>query len=32
VRNLPTVMLMKDGQPVDGFVGAQTETEIRAML
>lgn len=32
VRNLPTVMIMKDGQPVDGFVGAQTETAIRAML
>ena len=25
-------MLMKDGQPVDGFVGAQTESAIRAML
>ena len=22
VRSLPTVILMKDGQPVDGFVGA----------
>ena len=32
VRNLPTVMVMKDGQPVDGFVGAQTETAIRAIL
>jgi putative thioredoxin len=32
VRNLPTVMIMKDGQPVDGFVGAQTETAIRAKL
>lgn len=32
VRNLPTVMIVKDGQPVDGFVGAQTETAIRAML
>jgi putative thioredoxin len=32
VRNLPTVMIMKDGQPVDGFVGAQTETAIRSKL
>ena len=32
VRNLPTVALMKDGQPVDGFTGAQTETMIRQML
>ena len=32
VRNLPTVMIVKDGQPVDGFVGAQTETAIRVML
>lgn len=32
VRSLPTVVLMKDGQPVDGFVGAQTEGEIRKLL
>src|SRR5690606_25056927 len=32
VRNLPTVMVMKDGQPVDGFVGAQTETAVRELL
>jgi putative thioredoxin len=32
VRNLPTVMVVKDGQPADGFVGAQTETAIREML
>jgi putative thioredoxin len=32
VRSLPTVMIMKDGQPADGFVGAETETTIRAML
>ncbi|HNC69599.1 MAG TPA: thioredoxin [Pseudomonadales bacterium] len=32
VRSLPTVILMKDGQPVDGFVGAQTESAVRAML
>jgi putative thioredoxin len=32
VRSLPTIMLMKDGQPVDGFVGAQTETALRQLL
>ncbi|XOV80449.1 MAG: thioredoxin [Aestuariibacter sp.] len=32
VRNLPTVILVKDGQPVDGFAGAQQESEIRALL
>jgi putative thioredoxin len=32
VRSVPTVMLIKDGQPVDGFAGAQTETQIRQML
>jgi len=32
VRSLPTVALLKDGQPVDGFMGAQPETEIRQML
>lgn len=32
VRSLPTVMLVKNGQPVDGFAGAQPEGEIRALL
>lgn len=32
VRSLPTVAIMKDGQPVDGFMGAQPESEIRQML
>lgn len=32
VRSLPTVMLMKDGQPVDGFTGAQTEVQVREFL
>ncbi|BDX04949.1 thioredoxin [Planctobacterium marinum] len=32
VRNLPTVILVKDGQPIDGFAGAQPEGEIRALL
>lgn len=32
VRNLPTVMLVKGGQPVDGFAGVQPESQIREML
>lgn len=32
VRSLPTVVLFKDGQPVDGFAGAQPESAIRKML
>src|SRR5690554_4990766 len=32
VRSLPTVVLFKDGQPVDGFAGAQPESDIRQML
>ncbi len=32
VRSLPTVVLFKDGQPVDGFSGAQPEAEILQML
>lgn len=32
IRSLPTVVLFKDGQPVDGFAGAQPESAIRTML
>lgn len=32
VRSLPTVMIIKDGRPIDGFVGAQPETEVRKLL
>ncbi|MGV8921054.1 MAG: thioredoxin [Pseudomonas sp.] len=32
IRSLPTVVLFKDGQPVDGFTGAQPESAIRAVL
>lgn len=32
VRSLPTVMLMRDGQPVDGFAGAQPESAVRQLL
>ena len=31
-RSLPTVMVFKDGKPVDGFAGAQPETAVREML
>jgi len=32
VRSIPLCVLFKDGQPVDGFVGALPEAEIRAFL
>lgn len=32
IRSLPTVMLLKDGQPVDGFMGLQPESAIRQWL
>jgi len=32
IRSLPTVILMRDGQPVDAFQGAQPETQVRAIL
>ncbi|OEY65599.1 thioredoxin [Marinobacter sp. X15-166B] len=32
VRSLPTVILVKDGQAVDGFNGALPEGEVRAVL
>lgn len=32
VRSLPTIVVFKDGQPVDGLAGAQTESAIREML
>ena len=32
IRSLPTVALFKNGQPVDGFAGAQPEAAIREML
>ncbi len=32
IRNLPTVVLFRNGQPVDGFSGAQPESAILAML
>lgn len=32
VRSLPTVMIIKDGQPIDGFAGAQPEAAVREIL
>ncbi len=32
VRSLPTVMVIKEGQPVDGFTGAQPESAVREVL
>lgn len=32
IRSIPTVKLYKDGQPVDEFMGALPESEIRAFL
>ncbi len=32
IRSLPTVMFVKDGQPVDGFAGVKTESEIRELI
>jgi len=32
VKSLPTVMVIKEGQPVDGFSGAQPESAVREVL
>lgn len=32
VQSLPTVMMIKQGRPVDGFAGVETEQAIRAKL
>ncbi len=32
IRSLPTVMLIRNGRPVDGFMGAQPESVIRQFL
>ncbi len=32
IKGLPTVILVKDGQPLDGFAGPQVESQIREML
>lgn len=32
IRSLPTCVLVVNGQPVDGFTGAQPESQIRALL
>jgi putative thioredoxin len=32
VQSIPTVYAFKDGRPLDGFMGAQSETQVRAFL
>ena len=32
VRSIPTVVLLKDGQPLDGFAGALAEGQVREFL
>lgn len=32
IQSIPAVFVFKDGQPVDGFVGAQPESQIRALI
>ena len=32
IRSLPTVMLLKDGRPVDGFMGVVPESAVRELL
>ncbi len=32
IRSIPTCVLLKNGQPVDGFMGAQPEGQVRAFL
>src|SRR3954468_3548398 len=32
IRSIPTVVLMKNGQPVDGFMGALPEGKVREFL
>jgi len=32
VQSLPTVLAFRDGQPIDGFVGAQSESAIKAFV
>jgi putative thioredoxin len=32
IRSIPTCILLKNGQPVDGFMGAQPEAQVRQFL
>ena len=32
IRSIPTCILMKNGQPVDGFMGAQSEGQVKQFL
>ncbi len=32
VQSIPAVVVFKDGRPVDGFMGAQTESQVKAFI
>lgn len=32
IQSIPAVIAFKDGQPVDGFMGAQTESQVKAFI
>lgn len=32
IKSLPTVVLFKDGQPIDGFAGVRPESEIKELI
>ncbi|HVY52553.1 MAG TPA: thioredoxin, partial [Devosia sp.] len=32
VQSIPTVYAFKDGRPLDGFMGAQSESQVRAFI
>ena len=32
IRSIPTVVLMKNGQPVDGFMGALPDSQVKAFI
>ena len=32
IQSLPTVYAFRDGRPVDGFTGAQSESQVRAFI
>ncbi|MEJ8475863.1 thioredoxin [Roseibium sp. H3510] len=32
IQSIPAVVVFKDGQPVDGFMGAKTDSEVKAFI
>jgi len=32
IKSIPAVLAFKDGQPLDGFMGAQTESQVKAFI